>query len=92
MDNLSIRKKWKCDHLLLSHLESHSVNIKSLILSYNDIKHCLINACRQFLMRLYTDRINRLTYQKRLSGLHIKILQKSQYHKNLLQRPITKFP
>ena len=40
------RDKWKCEHqLLLSHLESHSLNIKSLIHSYDDIKNCLINAC-----------------------------------------------
>ena len=46
--------------------------MKSLIHSYNDIKHCLINVCAQLLTCLYIDRISRLTYQERLSGLHIK--------------------
>ena len=46
--------------------------IKSLINSYNNIKHCLINACGELITGLYIDRINRLTYRERLSGLHIK--------------------
>ena len=53
-------------------LRKHSANIKSLIHSYNNIKHCLINACEQLLKRLYIDRINRLTYLERLSSLRIK--------------------
>ena len=40
--------------------------------SYNDINNCFINACGQYLTRLYIDRINRLTYRARLSRLRIK--------------------
>ena len=71
--SINKKDKWKCEHhLLLSHFESQSVDIKSPIHSYNDIKHCLISACGELLTCLDIDRINRLTYQEGLSGLHIK--------------------
>ena len=74
MGNLLIKKtNLLCGHhLLLSQIEIHSVNIKSLIHSHNYIKHCVIYLCGQSLTRLYIDRIKRLTYRERLSGLHIK--------------------
>ena len=51
MDNISLKKIKSEHHLLLSHLESHSVNIKAQY----------IPTCRQLLTRLYNDIIHRLT-------------------------------